>query len=91
MVMKKLFNLRNIIFIGIIVNLIVILLSQQSILDRNMKNYHDMQEQIQAETEYNDKLKEEQEMIGTYEYIERKAREKLGYVKKDEIVFINEK
>ena len=56
-----------------------------------MKNYHGMQEQIQAETEYNDKLKEEQEMIGTYEYIERKAREKLGYVKKDEIVFINEK
>ena len=89
--MKKLFNLRNIIFVGIIVNLIVILLSQQSILDRNMRNYYDLQEKVQAEIEYNEKLKEEQDMVGTYEYIERKAREKLGYVKKDEIVFINEK
>lgn len=89
--MKRFFKLRNILFFGIVINLIVILCTQQTILDRNMKNYYKLQEQIEAEIELSEKLQEEQSIVGTPEYIERKAREKLGYVKKDEIVFINEK
>ena len=33
-------------------------------------------------------LEEEKSMMGTDEYIEEKARERLGYVKSDETVFV---
>ncbi len=89
--MKKVINLRNILFFGIIINLVVILYNQQSVLDRNMNTYNKLKEQIVEENEYYEKLQNEQSIVGTDEYIERKAREELGYVKKNEIVFINER
>lgn len=46
-------------------------------------------EQLSAEREKNVRLKEQQEYYKSDEYIEKMAREHLGYVKSDEIVFKN--
>ena len=84
---KKKFDLRNLIFIGLTVYLMVLLFTQQSTLDRNRDSYNTLQQKITEAKEENEKLKEEYESIGSDEYIEQKARES-GLVKSDEVVFV---
>ena len=84
---KQKFNLKNLIFIGLAIYLLVLLFAQQSTLDRNRESYHYLQSKIADEKADNEKLKEEYNSIGTDEYIEEKARES-GLVKSDEIVFV---
>ena len=84
---NKKFNLKNLIFIGLTIYLLVLLFTQQSALDRNRESYKYLQNKITDEKTENEKLKDEYNSIGTDEYIEEKARES-GLVRSDEIVFV---
>ncbi len=84
---NKKFDLKNLIFIGLAIYLLVLLITQQSTLDRNRESYKYLQSKISDEKAENEKLKDEYNSIGTDEYIEEKARES-GLVKSDEIVFV---
>lgn len=86
--MRKIFNLRNLIFVALAAGLIALIVSQQSILDRNIEKNASLKESIQQVEEQIFELEKEKSMMGTDEYIEDKAREKLGYVKSDETVFM---
>lgn len=86
--MRKFFNFRNFLFLGIAVGLVALIIAQQTILDRNIEKNQSLQSDIKKAEQRIEELKEEQKMIGTDEYIEKKAREKLGYVKSDETVFM---
>ena len=86
--MRKIFNLRNLIFVALSAGLIALIVSQQSILDRNIEKNASLRESIQQVEEQISELEKEKSMMGTDEYIEDKAREKLGYVKSDETVFM---
>ena len=48
----------------------------------------DLQDEIKQADQQIAMLEEEKSMMGTDEYIEEKARERLGYVKSDETVFV---
>lgn len=64
-------------------------MSMQPVIAAN----YDKAEQIRADIEYeNQRIKEIDSMVqkaGTDEYIEKVARDKLGMIKTDEIVFID--
>ena len=84
---KRKFDLKNLIFIALALYLVVLLFTQQGTLNRNRKNYNNLQEKIADAQEENKQLQEEYENIGSDEYIEQKARE-AGLVKSDEVVFV---
>ena len=85
---RKIFNLHNLIFAALAVALIALIVAQQSLLDRNIEKNSDLQEDIKQVEQQIAMLEEEKSMMGTDEYIEGKARERLGYVKSDETVFV---
>ncbi|MBE7057749.1 MAG: hypothetical protein E7387_01430 [Ruminococcaceae bacterium] len=70
------------------VALIALIVAQQSLLDRNIEKNSDLKEDIKQVEQQIAMLEEEKSMMGTDEYIEEKARERLGYVKSDETVFV---
>lgn len=82
--------MRTLIIIGVVINLLVILFCQQRMLDKNIEKKRKLEEKLKTEIQRNQELLEEAESIGTMDFIERQAR-KLGFVKKDEIVFIYDK
>ncbi|MBR3838207.1 MAG: septum formation initiator family protein [Clostridia bacterium] len=86
--MRRIFNLQNLLFLIVFIGLIALLLSQQSVLTRNIDKNKDLQDKISEAQQELKSLEEEQQMIGTDEYVERKAREILGYVKDNETVYI---
>lgn len=86
--MRRIFNLQNLLFLIVFIGLIALLLSQQSVLTRNIDKNEDLQSKISEARQELKSLEEEQQMIGTDEYVERKAREILGYVKDNETVYI---
>lgn len=88
--MKKIFSLQNIIFLAVAVYLVFVLVSQQSTLTENINRNIELKSEIAAASEELSRLEEEEELMDTDEYIERRAREDLGYVKNDEIVFIRQ-
>ncbi|WP_310604116.1 septum formation initiator family protein [Anaerosporobacter sp.] len=51
----------------------------------------ELQQEIDAETEYAEELEERRAYVQTKKYVEEVAREKLGLVYKDEIIFEPEK
>lgn len=86
--MRKIFNLRNLIFVVLATGLIALIVAQQSLLDRNIDKNASLREDIKQVEQQIKELEEEKENLGTDEYVEEKAREKLGYVKSDETVFV---
>lgn len=86
--MRKIFNLRNLIFVVLAAGLIALIVAQQSLLDRNVDRNASLREDIKQVEQQIKELEEERANLGTDEYIEEKAREKLGYVKSDETVFV---
>lgn len=85
--MNRIFNLRNLIFLAVAAGLITLLISQQTVLDRNIEKNADLKQSILEEQQRLEELEERKSKLGTDEYIEEQAREKLGYVKNDETVF----
>ena len=88
--MKRKINLRTLIIVGVVINLLVVLYSQQKLLDQNIEKKKALEKKLSAQIELNQELVMEEESIGTEEFIEKHAR-KLGFVKKDEIVFVYDK
>lgn len=86
--MRKIFNLRNLIFVVLATGLIALIVAQQSLLDRNIDKNASLREDIKQVEQQIKELEEEKANLGTDEYVEEKAREKLGYVKSDETVFV---
>ena len=84
---KGKFDLRNLIFIGLAIYLLVLLFAQQGTLSRNKAVYDTYQEKIAVAQAENDKLKQEFAKVGTDDYIKEKARQS-GLVRSDEIVFV---
>ena len=88
--MKKIFSLQNFIFLAVAAYLVFVLVSQQGTLTENINRNIELKSEIAAASEELSGLEEEEELLDTDEYIERRAREDLGYVKNDEIVFIRQ-
>lgn len=86
--MRRIFNFQNVIFIALAVYLTILLFNQQGTLSRKMEQNQELKQQIaSAEAQLAD-LQEEEKLLDTDAYIEQKAREILGYVKSNEIVYI---
>ncbi len=88
--MRRIFKLRNLVFMALAAGLVALIISQQSVLDRNIDKNSELKEDISAVQQRIEELNEEKSILGSDEYIEQQAREKLGYVKNDETVFIKE-
>lgn len=86
--MRKFFNFQNIIFIALAVYLMILLFNQQGTLSHNMKRNQELKEQIATAEMQLSELQREEQLLHTDSYIEQKAREILGYVKSNEIVYI---
>ena len=86
--MRRLFSFQNIIFIALAVYLTILLFNQQSTLSHNMERNRELKEQISAAETQLSQLQDEEKLLHTDSYIEQKAREILGYVKSNEIVYI---
>ncbi|MBS5569868.1 MAG: septum formation initiator family protein [Clostridiales bacterium] len=88
--MRRIFKLRNLIFLAAAAGLAALLVSQQSVLDRNIERNKTLEDEIRVAEQKLEELEEEKSILGSDEYVERKAREDLGYVKSDETVFVRE-
>ena len=86
--MRKLFNFQNIVFIALAVYLMVLLFGQQGTLTAKMERNQELKAQIAGAQAQLVELQEEEQRLDTDAYIEQKAREILGYVKSNEIVYI---
>ena len=88
--MRRIFKLRNLIFLAAAAGLAALLVSQQSVLDRNIERNKTLEDEIRVAEQKLEELEEEKSILGSDEYVERQAREDLGYVKSDETVFVRE-
>lgn len=88
--MKKI-KLKNIIGLVLIAYIIVMIFRQQVIIS-NIKHQEKSTSASLAEAKQkNKKLKEEVKISNTDSYLEKLAREKLGYIKDGETPIINNK
>lgn len=70
--------------------LIVLMVEGQSLqkkIDENIKRQTQLQEQLDAEAARTEEIEELQEYMKSDEYMEKIAREKIGLVKENEIIF----
>ena len=88
--MKKIFSFQNIVFLAIAVYLVFLLISQQSTLDENIRRNREIKAELTASEQELRELEREEAESDTEEYIEKRAREELGYVYDDEIVYIRQ-
>ncbi len=86
--MRRIFNFQNVIFIALAVYLMILLFNQQGTLSNKMERNQELKEQIASAEAQLVELREEEKLLDTDAYIEQKAREILGYVKSNEIVYI---
>ena len=85
--MSRIFKLRNLLFLALAAGMVALIVSQQSVLDRNIEKNAELQKNIVEIQQRIEELEDEKSMLGSDEYVEKQAREKLGYVKSDETVF----
>ena len=64
------------------------LISQQKTLDENIDRGENIRSELTAAQQQLEEIEEEENIADTDEYIEQRAREELGYVYDDEIVYI---
>lgn len=86
------YHRMSIILISAVLMLLIVLVSVNSIsLQAKNKSYaqqeQELQQEIEAEKERTKEIEEYQAYVGTDEYVEEVAREKLGLVYKNEILF----
>lgn len=79
--------LLSVMFVAFVVYALVTIISQASQI-RDSKEIIDMaNQQLAYEQKRSQELDEETSKIGTDEFIEKQAKEKLGYVKSNEKIF----
>ena len=79
--------LQWIVFTALLIYLLATFISQQTLLNNTRARYYNAQSRLVSEESLNRILQEEYESIGTPEFHIRIAREILGFVHPDEIVF----
>ena len=85
-------NRANILFIAVSLvaaYFLFCIISQQSIISSNKKEIKELTTQVEAKEKTLDTLNDEALGLGSDEYIERIAREKIGLVRPDETVYID--
>lgn len=82
---------RRILFCVLAVYICYLFVAQQVDISRLNKEEKALDKKIAEAQQINRDLEKEKEAAGTPEYIERVAREKLGYMKPEEKVFIDSK
>ncbi|MDD4188605.1 MAG: septum formation initiator family protein [Eubacteriales bacterium] len=82
-------GLGALIFLAFVIYFSVTLVNQQKLLDVKKDQYSSLQSKIREESRIYKELLDDFEMIGTDEYIEKIAREKLGMVKNNEKIFVD--
>lgn len=82
-------RLITLISISFIIYFILIIFSQQPRIDSLMVEKQKIQEKIREEQVLHEQLQYYLSIIGTDEYVEMMARQRLGYVKPNDIVFID--
>ena len=93
----RLFNILNskgfkIICLAVIVVYVAItVFSQQGTIKESKRILDNYNEDIKEQEEIAQEIKDEKSKIGTDEYIEKVARDKLGMCKEDEKIFIDGK
>jgi len=80
-------NFRFLIIVGVVAYAVFALINQQIILSGQSAEKSKLEESEQELSDEKEFLERELDYIGTKEYIEQAAREKLGWIKKDEIIF----
>jgi len=82
----------KLIFIAValfIVYFTVTFIEQQNLINSKKKQIEDINQKIADEQKINEELNKSKEIIGSDEYIEKVARERLGMVKSGEKVFVD--
>ena len=93
----KLFNIINskgvkvILSVFLIVYVAVTVYSQNGTIKESERILDNYKENIKKQEEIAREIEAEKEQIGTDEYIEKVAREKLGMCKEDEKIFVDGK
>ena len=85
--MKKKLRINRFIIIAVLIYFIYTLFSQQQTLNSYKQEASTYSNQIEEANEKNDDITALKEYMQTDEYIEKTAREKLGMVKDNEILF----
>ena len=80
---------KRILLIGLAVYILVSLVSQQAKLSRYNLEEKNLNIEISQQEKLAKEMEHEKLLAGTDEYIERVARDRLGYTKKNEKVFID--
>lgn len=76
-------------FCCVLIYLCVLFISQQFSIARLRTKEDELDRKIAAASKEKTELEAQQEAVGTDEYLERVARDKLGYMKPEEKVFID--
>lgn len=90
---KRRMNKNRIVFISVVlaatVYVVFTLVSQQFEIVAAKEALAAVESEIQSQQELAQQLEEKKQLVNTDEYIEKLAREKLGLVRPDEIIFVD--
>lgn len=86
---KKRFNIWTLILIASIGYFCYMMYSQQIYLDQRQEQYNKLKSEIHSETLKNQQLLNQKAKISSDEFAEKIAREKLGYVKDGEKIYVD--
>ncbi len=82
-------RLKIIILIGVLIYVGISYVSQQSVLSAQLKKQEELKQQQEELERQLDFKKSELDYIGSDEYVEQQARERLGWIKEDEIKYVD--
>lgn len=90
-------NAKKSVKLGRLVSLLIIavlciyaiwtLISQQIEIQKTKKELADLNARLEQQNKLHDNLKKQSEIVNTPEYIEKTARDELGFAAPDEIIF----
>lgn len=86
---KRNLKLTTLILIAVVLFLIIKGIMLQPQITENYDKISELEEQIEYEQQRADEVDALKENVDSDEYIEKIAREKLGMIRKDEIMFID--
>lgn len=86
---KSIYRILGAVFAVVFSVMIVKGIMQQPEITKNEEKIAKLQEQIEYEKKRAEEVEIMKSKVDTDEYIEKVAREKLGMIKRDEIVFID--
>jgi len=86
---KSIYRVLGILFMTLVSFMFIKGVMQQPQITENSAQIADLQQKIDYEKQRIADVESLKSKVGTDEYIEKTAREKLGMIKRDEIVFID--